>query len=85
MTTITNSEFQQDSRKAQKAAETAPVFITKRGKPAQVLMSYADYQKLADKRPSAADTLRALPHPDVADIELDIPPRSKAQRRPVEF
>ena len=85
MTTITSSEFNQNSSKAQKAAESAPVFITKRGKLSQVLMSYADYQRLTGKQRSAADILRGLEHPDVADIELDIPPRSKAKRRPVDF
>ena len=87
MTTITSSEFNQNSSKAQKAAESAPVFITKRGKLSQVLMSYADYQKLAGNRKSALEAL--TPPPDIAeameDIEFEIPPRSKAQRRPVDF
>lgn len=37
------------------------------------------------RRRSGWEALTHLVHPDVADIELDIPPRSKAQRRPVDF
>lgn len=85
MTTITSREFNQNASKAQKAAETAPVFITRRGELAHVLMNYAEYQKLTKQSKSAANVLLNLNHPDVADIELDIPPRSKAQRRSVDF
>lgn len=87
MTTITSREFNQNASKAQKAAETAPVFITRRGELAHVLMNYADYQKFTKQSKSALEAL--TPPSDIAqameDIDFDIPPRSKAQRRPVDF
>ena len=125
MTTITSRYFNQHTSKVQKAAERAPVIITNRGEPSHVLMSIADFRRLAanaegatgepatstarnayeyltPSNPAVADTelgisprtprpgslleyLMNADHPDVSDIELEIPPRSKAQRRPVEF
>ena len=50
MTTIFSSrELNQDLGRAKKAALDGPVVITDRGKPAHVLLSYADYQRLTDK------------------------------------
>ena len=87
MLTISSSEFNQNASKAQKATEDGVVFITNRGKLAQVLMSYADYQKLAGKHQSALEAL--TPPADIAagmeDMDFDLPPRSQAQRRPVDF
>ena len=41
MTTITSRYFNQHTSKVQKAAERAPVIITRRGEPSHVLMSIA--------------------------------------------
>lgn len=82
---MTSREFNQRTNVAQKEAEKAPVFITNRGKLAHVLLSYEQYQKLTDKPKTALAALQALSCPDVADIELDMPPRSKAKRHPVDF
>ncbi|MFC2502559.1 MAG: type II toxin-antitoxin system Phd/YefM family antitoxin [Cardiobacterium sp.] len=95
MTTISSRYFNQHTSKVQKAAEQAPVIITNRGEPSHVLMSIADFRRLTGEavempprtpRPgSLLEYLMNADHPDVSDIELEIPPRSKAQRRPVEF
>ena len=106
MTTITSRYFNQHTSKVQKAAERAPVIITRRGEPSHVLMSIADFRRLAEPAPHdvlaylmnadhpaepATSTARNAyeyltpSNPAVADTELEIPPRSKAQRRPVEF
>ena len=83
---MTSREFNQHTYRAQQEAEKNPVVITNRGRPAQVLLSYADYQKLTGGRRSALEALQSLNYPDTAaDIELEIPPRSKAQRQPVNF
>ena len=96
MTTITSRYFNQHTSKVQKAAERAPVIITRRGEPSYVLMSIADFRRLAEPAPhdvlenaeparkwrNAAEML-APSDPTVADIEMDIPPRSKAQQRGV--
>ena len=85
--TMNSREFNQHTTRAQKEADKAPVFITNRGRLVHVLLSYADYQKLAGKPQSALEALTAAPAlaEAMADIELDIPPRSTAHRRPVDF
>ena len=85
--TMNSREFNQHTNRAQKEADKAPVFITNRGRLAHVLLSYADYQKLAGKPQSALEALTAAPAlaEAMADIELDILPRSTAHRRPVDF
>ena len=85
MKIITSREFNQNLGKAQKAALTAPVIITNRGEPAFVLMSYTEYEH--QTTPVFRSALEALApsDPDVADIEFELQPRSRGQRRPVEF
>lgn len=46
ITTISSREFNQDTGRAKKAATAGPVFITDRGKPAHVLLSIEEYQRL---------------------------------------
>ena len=47
MQTLTSREFNQDTARAKRAANDGPVFITDRGKRAYVLLSNADYERLA--------------------------------------
>ena len=68
---LTSREFNQDTGKAKKAAESGPVFITDRGKPAHVLLTIEDYCRLAGGRKSIAQLLAS---PDTLDIELPIQP-----------
>ena len=83
---MTSREFNQQLSKAQRSAMTAPVIITKRGEPAFVLLSYKEYTQQQQARKPLTITEALCPsNPAVADIELEIKPRSKAQRRPVEF
>lgn len=81
---MTSREFNQHVSQAQKAAKIAPVIITNRGEPAFVLMSYVDYEQSVQPKPfvSIAD---ALAPKDGLDIELELQPRSRGQRRPVDF
>ncbi len=81
VTTLSSREFNQDTSRAKKAAGHGPVFITDRGKPAHVLLSIEDYQRLAGTRRKIAD---ALAMPGVADIEFD-PPRVTIGSRPTDF
>ncbi|AVP56735.1 type II toxin-antitoxin system Phd/YefM family antitoxin [Pulveribacter suum] len=71
ITTLSSRELNQDVTRAKKAAKSGPVFITDRGKPAHVLLSFEDYQRLTRQRRNIADVLAM---PDAADIEFD-PPR----------
>jgi prevent-host-death family protein len=71
VTTLTSREFNQDTSGAKKAARQGPVFITDRGRPAHVLLTIEDYQRLTGGNMSLAE---ALAQPGVADFEFD-PPR----------
>jgi len=55
VTTLSSREFNQDTGKAKKAAEAGPVVITDRGKPAHVLMTFSDYQRVIGKRKNILD------------------------------
>jgi len=71
VTTLTSREFNQDNSRAKKAAERGPVFIADRGRPAHVLLTIEDYQRLTDGNMSLCE---ALAQPGEADFEFD-PPR----------
>jgi prevent-host-death family protein len=74
ITTLSSREFNQDTSRAKKAASEGPVFITDRGKPAHVLLSIEEYQRITGKGRNIADLLAM---PGLADIELEIPPRTE--------
>ncbi|MBW4093543.1 MAG: type II toxin-antitoxin system Phd/YefM family antitoxin [Proteobacteria bacterium] len=78
ITTLSSREFNQDTSRAKKAAAAGPVFITDRGKPAHVLLSIADYQRLTGGQGSIIDLL-GLP-PGIEDVALEIPPRRDPAR-----
>lgn len=71
-TTVSSREFNQDTSGAKKAAAKGPVFITDRGRPAHVLLTFEQYQKLAGAEVNLIEML-GLP-PGVEDVELEIPP-----------
>jgi prevent-host-death family protein len=81
ITTLSSREFNQDTSRAKKAAADGPVFITDRGKPAHVLLSIEEYQRLTGGRRSIVD---ALSMPGLAEIDFD-PPRSRELARPADF
>ena len=57
MQTLTSREFNQDTARAKRAANDGPVFITDRGKRAYVLLSNADYERLAKPPRSIVEAL----------------------------
>jgi len=71
ITTLSSREFNQNTSRAKKATCKGPVFITDRGRPAHVLLSMTEYQKITHNRQNIADLL-ALPEEDIFDFE---PPR----------
>jgi len=81
ITTLSSRELNQDVTRAKKATKIGPVFITDRGKPAHVLLSFEDYQRLTKQRRNIAD---ALAMPGVADIEFE-PPRVTIGTRPADL
>lgn len=75
ITTISSREFNQDTSRAKKAAKRGPVFITDRGRPAHVLLTIEEYQKIVDKQESIVDLL-AMPNADQVEFEA---PRLKGK------
>lgn len=71
ITRLSSRELNQDTSRAKRAAEKGPVIITDRGRPAHVLLTYEDYQRLTGGEKSLVDLL-GLP-PGVEDAELEIP------------
>ena len=82
VTTLTSREFNQDTSRAKKAANDGPVFITDRGKPAHVLMTIEEYQRLNGQSGSIVEALAAR-EPDPIDFD---PPRLDGRwLRPADF
>ena len=48
-TQMSSREFNQDTSGAKKAAEKGPVYITDRGRPAHVLLTFEAYEELIGK------------------------------------
>lgn len=74
ITTLSSREFNQDTGRAKKAARRGPVFITDRGRPAHVLLTIEEYQKIADQCENIVDLL-AMPNADEIEFE---PPHLKS-------
>ena len=79
ITTISSREFNQDTSSAKKATRHGPVVITDRGKPAHVLLSIEEYQKLTGINANMVDLLVM---PEAADIEFETE-RATIIHRPV--
>lgn len=77
VTTMTSREFNQHTGAAKTAADNGAVVITDRGKPAYVLLSNAEYERLAGKGQfiSIADALADPNATDDIDLMDFIPPR----------
>lgn len=81
ITTLSSREFNQDTSRAKKASSKGPVFITDRGKPAHVLLSIEEYQRISGQRRNIVDVLSM---PGLADIKFD-PPMLQISARPADF
>ncbi len=77
ITTVSSREFNQDTSSAKKAAAKGPVFITDRGRPAHVLLSIKEYERMKKKQPTLAELL-AMPGGE--DIDFEIPARRERVR-----
>jgi PHD/YefM family antitoxin component YafN of YafNO toxin-antitoxin module len=73
MTTISSRDFNQDVGKAKRLARQEPVFITDRGRPSHVLMSFEAFRQISGQTESIIDLL-AMPEP--GDVELEPTPAS---------
>ena len=70
-TRLTSREFNQDTGGAKRAAEKGPVYITDRGHPSHVLLTFADYERLTKNQPNIIDLLSEPP--GVADTDFEAP------------
>ncbi len=80
-TTLSSRQFNQDASAAKRAAREGPVFITDRGRPAHVLLTIEEYQRLMGGGPSIAELLA---DPEAAEVEFD-PPRLEIALRNAEL
>jgi prevent-host-death family protein len=81
ITTLSSREFNQDRSRAVRAASKGPVYITRRGHPSLVLLTFEDYQKMTEKRGTLLERL-TMP----CDIDIDFePPRMNLELRIPEF
>jgi hypothetical protein len=74
---FTARRFNQDTAAAKRAAEDGPVYVTDRGRPSHVLMSFEEYTRLAASGAGAGagagDLLSAVGSDvEAAAIDLDI-------------
>ncbi|MFC7777505.1 type II toxin-antitoxin system prevent-host-death family antitoxin [Pantoea sp. GCM10028869] len=81
VTRISSRAFNQEVSRAKKAAEEGPVYITDRGNPAHVLLTFEAYKKLTGSNRSIVDSLAM---PDGVDIDFE-PQRATIINRDVEF
>ena len=81
ITPLSSREFNQHASDAKKAANNGPVFITDRGRPAHVLLSIEEYQRLTGKQQNIADLLAM---PGIEDIELETP-QMRDLAKPADF
>lgn len=82
-TTLSSREFNQDVGRAKKAAQRGPVFITDRGQPSHVLLTIAEFRRLAGRGMSLAEAV-GDPNPD-ADFDFDPPRLRNASFKPADF
>ena len=75
ITTYSSREFNHDTSGAKRAASHGPVFITDRGKPAHVLLTFEQYQRLATNSQGIIDLLGMS-----EEIEFE-PPKAGALSR----
>ena len=82
-TILSSREFNQDLAAAKRAAKEGPVVVTDRGEAAFVLLTHADYRRLAGgEHPSLADL---LDDPNGSDIEFDPPKLGDGLVRPAKL
>lgn len=72
---MTSREFNQATGDAKTAARHGPVFVTNRGRPTHVLLTYENYRLLAGGGPSLVDLLGATPA--AGEVDLPLPERDE--------
>jgi prevent-host-death family protein len=81
ITSLSSRELNQDFSRAKRQAADGPVFITQRGRPAYVLLTIEEYQRITRERRDVAD---AVAMADKTDIVFD-PGQVTIDIRPADF
>lgn len=79
---MTSREFNQATGDAKNAARRGPVFVTNRGQPTHVLLTYENYRALVAGSPTLADLLGASS--GAGETDLPLPERTDLPR-PIEL
>ncbi len=82
VTKVSSREFNQDASRAKRAAAAGPVFITDRGRPAHVLLTFEAYEKLLGQGPSL---LEAVAQKADGDFHFEPPRVEGPLSRPASF
>ena len=81
VTSLTSLEFCRNAGGAREAAQHGPVFITDRGQPAHVLLTIADYRRLAGFEMTLAEALA-----ERSELDFDFEaPRSTGLLKPADL
>ncbi len=75
---MTSREFNQATGEAKTAARRGPVFVTNRGQPTHVLMTYENYRALVKGSPTLVDLLCTTA--GAGEIDLPLPERTDLPR-----
>ncbi|MEP1521284.1 type II toxin-antitoxin system Phd/YefM family antitoxin [Ascidiaceihabitans sp.] len=79
--TISSHEFNQDPNRAIGDARNGPVFITDRGKPSHVLMSYDEYARITSV---CSNIVEALSMKGLSEVDFD-PEKAPIKARSVDL
>lgn len=82
MTTMSSRQFNQDVSQAKRAAQSGPVFITDRGRPAHVLLNIHEYEEIIQKKENILDLLAM---PGAEEIDFQPQPKNKKFYHPADF
>jgi prevent-host-death family protein len=82
ITTLSSRAFNQDAGGAKRAARRGPVFITDRGRPAHVLLSIDEYERITGSRASIVELLAS---PEAAKIDFKPPRLGRTAARPADL
>jgi len=81
-TTFTSREFNHDTGRAKRAARQGPVYVTDRGKPSFVLLTYDSYKELQGGPSRLVETLCRTSGAGEIDFE---PPRRSDRAQPADL
>ena len=79
---MTSRAFNQDTARAKREAVQAPVFITDRGRPTHVLLTVAEYERLAKPKKTIAELFYS---PGADEVDLPLPERRIEPEREIDW